>query len=196
MLKDYILIIIAIAIIGVAYIFLEDTLSNTSNSTPSPTPVAVITDQKFTSEDGRVTVTFPSTWHIAEATPQGTYGQFGLVIQTFTITNYSPGNTALQKNGVRIDFTIEQGGGNLPLESLLDCGGKTLTCERVGIDNEQFIQSTATLNTGMQTIGLGTFYDQNILVANALIAAGNKQATNKKEAEKILRSIKFNAVAQ
>lgn len=196
MLRDYLLIIAAIALIGVGYLFFENTLSQPQKSSITPTPQAVAVNQKFTTSDGRVTIAFPSTWYVSDTTVAGTYGNFGQYTQTFTVTSYKDNTAAIPQNGVKIDFAIEQGGANLPIESLLDCGGKTLTCERVSIANEQFIQSTATLNTGMQTIGVGTFYDQNVLIASAQIQIGDMQAANAKEADKILHSITFNTPTQ
>jgi hypothetical protein len=53
------------------------------------------------------------------------------------------------------------------------------------------LKSTATLNTDVRTIGVATFYDQNVLRANALIQTGDKQDANETAAQKIIESITF-----
>lgn len=68
---------------------------------------------------------------------------------------------------------------------------KTTTCETIGIDNEQFIRADTTLNTGMKTIAIGTFYDDKVFLASALITPGDQEETLTKTVNDILNSIKF-----
>lgn len=199
MLKDYLIFIVAIVVLGVGFVFLEQTFSSpqpdTTKATQSQKPIQ---SQKFTSSDNRVVVTFPSTWYVQDTTQNGAYGNFGQILQTWTITNYPPPNTpsSMTENGVTIDFSIQQGAGNLSLQQLLDCGMKTTSCETIGINSEQFLKSTATLNTGISTVSVATFYDQNILTATAMIGTGDKKAANQKEVDKILNSITFSPLSK
>lgn len=188
------MIIIAIAILGAGFVFLEGKLSNSGSSAPSPTPIQKVATQHFTNADGRVEVTFPSSWYERDTTQKGTFGTFGPIIQAWTISNFLPQNTTpngIPTNGVFIDFTIEQGGSNLSLNSLLNCSIKTTVCTTVGIDNEQFAKSITTLNTGVTTISVATLYDQNILLATATIGTESDQTATINDAEKIFNSIKF-----
>jgi hypothetical protein len=201
-LKQYLVILGAIVILGIVYVFIEKKISEApaQNAALSGTPAPATnanTLQEFTSSDGRVTVSFPSSWYVRDTTEKGSSGQFGPYTQTWTVSNYvlpDTGGNTIPENGIKIDFAIQRGGENLPLEALLDCGNKTLTCERVGINNEQFLKSTATLNTGMRTIGAATFYDQNILQVHSMIQTGNEQNTNEAVTQKVVDSVKFSSL--
>lgn len=198
MLKQYLTILTAIILLGIAFFYLNEKGTEYLERKASEVPTAPVENttaptQEFTSSDGRIAVSFPTSWYVVDTTPVGGFGQFGPIIQTWTIASFPMTETGstIPENGVKIDFTIEQGGSNLPLESLVSCDGKTITCERIGIDSELFIRSTATLNTGVQTIIVATFYDQNILRAEVSIQPGANQAAGADEAETILRSIRF-----
>ena len=198
MLKQYLVILTAILVLGFAFFFINERGAdylekNTSNTSTVPVENTTATTQEFTSSDGRISLRFPASWYVVDTTPAGGAGQFGPIVQTWTIANFpaTEGASGNGENTVTIDFTIEEGGGNLPLESLVSCDGKTITCERIGIDNELFAQSKAVLNTGTQLTTIATFYDQKILKATASIQAGDRQAANAIEAEKVLQSIRF-----
>jgi hypothetical protein len=158
-------------------------------------PGYVLTDTKTASSMGqRVTFQYPNDWTLKETTIKGGRGQFGIILQSWVLQSFplnDAGQGGIPENSAKIDIEIQTGGENLPIESLVDCGMKTTSCEKISIDNEQFIRSEQTLNTGMKAISVATFFDNKILRANALIASGAEQQEKTEIVNAIFQSINF-----
>jgi hypothetical protein len=130
---------------------------------------------------------------------KGGRGEFGIILQSWVLQSFpldGGGQGGIPDNSAKIDIEIQTGGENRSIDDLLDCGMKTTSCEKVGIDNEQFIKSESTLNTGMKTVSVATFFDDKILRANALIAPGADEAALTGTANAILQSFKFSDTTQ
>lgn len=173
--------------------FVFQRTNTTTNTTVSPTPLPTLTPSpsapipdrvSVTSKDGRIQFTSPKTWYLSEQKiPAGGKGQFGPMTDSWLITSFV--NTA------KIDMEIMEGGRNLSIDQLVDCSGKTVVCEKIGIDSEQFIKRTERQSDGMIVITVATFYDDKILRASGLIQVGPDQQENIKTVEAIFNSFKF-----
>jgi hypothetical protein len=205
--KRILLLAIVFIIISCGYVLLQnnattrpaDSDSQTSQQQNQQDQKVGTSQTSFTSSDKRVQLTYPSDWHSTDTTPKKGSGQFGPYMQSWIIQSFpmqQAGQGGIPENSVKIDFEIMQGGGNLPLESLIDCQMKTESCERVGINSELFIKGVTTLNNGMKVIQIATFYDNNVFRATAYIQSGSKQSTNTVTAETILNSISFTSTSQ
>jgi hypothetical protein len=142
----------------------------------------------------RVSFQYPGDWELRETTIKGGRGEFGTILQSWVLQSFPmepEGQGGIPNNSAKIDIEIQNGGGNHPLDDLLDCDMKTTSCEKIGIDNEQFIKTESTLNTGMKTVSVATFFDDKILRANALIAPGTDEAALTSTVNAILQSFKF-----
>lgn len=173
--------------------------SPTTASSPSPTTASsqssIPNSTTVTSKDGRGQFMYPKTWKLQETTnPKGGNGQFGKIVQSWVLTSFASGSAGqggIPQNAAKIDMEIMQGGKNMPIDELVDCSGKKVSCEKIGIDNEQFIKATSVLNTGMIVITVATFYDDKVLRASGLIETGKDQEENRKTVEAIFNSIHF-----
>lgn len=147
------------------------------------------------SNDNRVSFKYPESWHIMDVTPASGKGEFGPIMQSWVVQSYPitavGAAGTFPENSARINIEIQSGGGNLPIEDLVDCSGKTVTCEKVGINGEQFIRSEAVLNTGMSSITVATFYDSKVMRASALVPTGSEQSLYITTVNTILNSFTF-----
>lgn len=148
------------------------------------------TTKTVTSSDGRVSFTYPSDWYIEEST--GGTGQFGTIMQQWIISSYEPraGEVEVPENSAQVIVEIQDGGSNLSIDQLVDCGMK-LTCEKIGIDNEQFIKATGALNTGTQDAIVASFYDDKVLKMSGLVTNGPNQQQLLETVNNIENSIRF-----
>lgn len=146
-----------------------------------------------TTNDDRVSFQYPENWYEKDTTVPGKKGKFGSVVQALTLQNipFPTVTGTISDDLAKIDIEIQSGGTNLSIDALVDCTMKTTICNTVGIDSEQFIRADTTLNTGMKTIALGTFYDDKVLIVNALITPGDQEETLTKNVNDIINSIKF-----
>lgn len=142
------------------------------------------------SSDDRVTFMYPNSWQLTDSTGTKPAGKFGKILESWSITGDTDGASATQ-NAAVVTVEIEAGGSNLAIDDLVDCGMKTVSCDKIGIDNEQFIKSDAMLNSGVRLITVATFYDSNILRATAQVFPGSDQEKLTQEAESILMSFHF-----
>lgn len=62
---------------------------------------------------------------------------------------------------------------------------KTLSCERIGINDQLFIKGVTKLNNGMELIQIATFYDSNVFRTTAYIQSGSNQSINSKSVNQI-----------
>lgn len=195
--KKVLIIIFVLALISTGYFFLQNTkpqqISETSatQTTLSPTKSQTKT---FVTSDKRIAIDYPKDWTVIDTTLKGSKGQFGPFVESWVIQSFpqdEPGRGGIPENSVKIDFEIMEGGGNLPLEALIDCKMKTITCERIGIGESLFLKAESTLNTGMKTVQVATFYDSNVFRGIAYVQTGEKQSANVAIAEKLLNSITF-----
>jgi hypothetical protein len=180
--------------------YLTERISPTAEPTSmAVTPSAILSDALTAASQGqRVTFRYPRSWNLRETTVQGGRGTFGIILQSWILQSFltrEAGQDGIPDNTAKIDIEIETAGGDLPLERLVDCGMKT-TCEKVGIDNEQFIMSEGTLNSGMKSLSVATFFDNKILRMHALIAPGVEQAKLTEIVNAIFQSIKFSEPPQ
>lgn len=186
-----------IALLTLIYYFIQAKGPEKLSKSPPTQQVtqAPISTKQFMTSDKRIAISYPATWYATDSTPASGNGQFGPYVQAWTVQsfqNQQVGQVAeIPENSAKIDFEIMQGGQNLPLESLIDCGMKTVACERIGINNELFIKASSVLNTGMKVIQIATFYDNNVFRATAYIQTGDKQDENATEVEEIFNSVTF-----
>lgn len=157
-------------------------VSQTSQTQPS--------NKTITSSDGRVSFQYPSNWSIEESS--GGKGEFGTIMQKWILTSYQPAaeQGGIPANSGQVVVEIQNGGSNLSIDQLIDCNMK-LTCEKVGIDNEQFLKATGTLNSGSEEEIVATFYDNKILKMSGLATAGSNQQQLLQTINTIMNSIKF-----
>ena len=151
-----------------------------------------------TTSDGRVSFQYPENWYLKDTTVAGKKGKFGTIMQSLIVQNvpFPTSGGVISDNIASIDITVQAGGANLSIDDLVDCGMKTTTCTTIGIDNEQFIRADSTLNTGMKTVTIGTFYDNKILLASALITPGDQETALAQSVNDILNSFTFSELPQ
>lgn len=187
-------------VIGIGAFFITQKTTRETQNTSANQPTAVQTQDtamiSVTSKDGRVTFQYPSNWFLQDTTnPAGGSGQFGPIFQSWTLSSFSPtevvGSDGIPTNSAKIDIEIQEGGGNLSIDQLVDCNGKTITCEKIGIDSEQFIKATGVLNIGAKTISVATFYDDKILKMSAIVSPGPDQDQVVNTVNQIFNSITF-----
>lgn len=161
-----------------------------NSSGVSQTPQTQPSNKTITNSDGRVLFQYPSNWYIVEST--GGKGEFGTVMQKWILTSYQPAaeQGGIPANSGQVVVEIQNGGSNLSIDQLIDCNMK-LTCEKVGIDNEQFLKATGTLNSGSEEEIVATFYDNKILKMSGLATAGSNQQQLLQTINTIMNSIKF-----
>lgn len=174
---------------------LQPTTTISPSQTVSPSPSSIQNGVTVTSKDGRVQFMYPKTWKLQETTnPKGGNGQFGKIVQSWVLTSFASGSAGqggIPQNSAKIDFEIMTGGQNLPIDDLVDCSGKTVSCDKIGIDNERFIKRIEMQSDGMTVITVATFYDDKILRASGLIQTGPDQEENVKTVNAIFNSIHF-----
>lgn len=193
-------LLVLVLLSAAGYLFIirqaDTTARQPSGSGATATPdLAAVSWESMTTKDGRVKFSYPEKWYLKETTvPDGGSGQFGPIFQSFVLQSFQAadaGQGGIPEDAAKIDIEIQTGGQNLPVEDLVDCRMKTVSCEKIGIDNEQFIRSEQVLNTGMTLITLATFYDDKILRMSALINAGPGSEENKTLVSEIFNSITF-----
>ncbi len=136
-------------------------------------------------------IKYPSRWQIS---PQSDTQNTGVekIIDTKLITNYRVGQadkSGIPNDAVRITLTITAGGNGRTIDSLLDCGGKTMTCEIGSINEHPFKKSTAVLNVGTMTIAAAGVSGDDLFRAVATIYPGPNQEINKNTVEQVIQSI-------
>lgn len=189
--KSYVWVIIGILVVGgIIFAVRNVKMSNlnpANNIEQTQNPESSM--KTVTSSDGRVSFQVPTNWTVEET--QGGQGQFGQIIQQWEVTSFVPtADGTTPPNSGMVTVQIESGGSNLSIDQLVDCGMK-LTCEKVGIDSEQFIKATGTLNTGSQMQTVATFYDSNIFKMEGVATSGADQQQNMAIINQIENSIKF-----
>lgn len=190
--KNYIWVIIGVLVIGGIIFAVKNVKSvkTLTNNTSEQTQQQTSENKTITSTDGRVSFQVPTNWIVEET--QGGQGEFGPIIQEWILTNYTPaaGETAMPPNSAMVTVQIESGGSNLSIDQLVDCQMK-MTCQKVGIDSEQFIQAKGTLNVGTEIQTVATFYDNNILRLEGVATSGSGQQRNMEIINQIENSVKF-----
>ncbi len=186
---------------GLIIFFMNEQNTSRLSSVISPTSASesadMSSDNRITerSYDNRVAFSYPESWYSMDVTPGSGRGEFGRIMQTLVLQSYPVASVsaggAFPENAARITIEIQEGGRNLAIEELVECAGKTVTCEKVGIDNQQFIRSEGVLNTGLTTIVVATFYDDNVLRASALVSPGQEQEMYLRIVNDILNSFQF-----
>lgn len=189
-----IIIFVLIILGGLSIFFMSE--RNTRELTERISPTGQQSHNETTatsvrSRDGRVNFTYPTKWILTDTTST-TSGEFGPIIQSWTITNVSGDPT---ENVAKIIIETQKGGSNLAIDQLVDCSMKTITCDKVGIDNEQFIRAESVLNTGMRTTTVATFYDDSILRATGTVTPGSDQAALATSVNEVLNSFTFSTPA-
>ena len=154
--------------------------------------------ETVTSSDVRVSFRYPNDWYMRDTTVTGGKGKFGTIVQSFVVQSvpFVQAGGEISDNLAKIDIEIQTGNTNLSIDSLVDCTLKTVTCKTIGIDNEQFLRADAVLNTGMRTITVGTFYDDKILLASALITPGDQEGELTNTVNAIVNSFRFSEIPQ
>lgn len=189
------IILIAILVLGGAYLFMNNGVTNTATPdvTSETNPPAEDSSDMVTvrSSDNRVSFQYPGSWTLSDTPSQTAKGKFGTIIQGWTLQNTATAQANLSENTAKVTITIQNGGSNLSIDALVDCSMKTITCDKIGIDNEQFITSDTTLNTGTVMTSVGTFYDDKVLLGEAMVAPGQDQEALKAQVMEILHSFKF-----
>jgi hypothetical protein len=189
--KSYIWVIVGILVIlGIFFAIKNFKLIHMNSSGVSQTSQTQPSNKTITSSDGRVSFQYPSNWNVVEST--GGKGEFGTIIQKWILTSYQPAaeQGGIPANSGQVVVEIQNGGSNLSIDQLIDCNMK-LTCEKVGIDNEQFLKATGTLNSGSEEEIVATFYDNKILKMSGLATAGSNQQQLLQTINTIMNSIKF-----
>lgn len=189
-------VLIMVGGLGIFFLNEQNTKQLASRLHPSLPETSDPADDMVTvrSNDNRVSFQYPGSWSMTETSGKNQRGKFGPILQSWTLQNtdiISTESGVLAPDMARIIVTLQSGGSNLPIDALLDCTLKTMTCDKIGIDNEQFITSDTVLNTGMRIVSVATFYDENVLIGEGIIAPGQDQAMLTDEVVSILHSFKF-----
>lgn len=158
---------------------------------PQPSPLEL--SQSVTS-DGKSTawmIRYPARWSIADQ-PAAESAGVERIITSKVITNYRPGQAdkdGIPNDAVRIVITVTAGGNGRTIDSLLDCGGKTMTCTTETINGHPFKKSTAILNVGTATVAAAAISGDDIYRIVATISPGANQEYNIATVERIVGSI-------
>lgn len=190
--KVYIAIFLFLLIYIPGFFWIQNTeiprSSVSATSTPTPT-IDIIADWTTVESDDKIlSFRYPPSWTLSKNSLPTRRGKFGPVFASWVLTN---GAGPLQSQPTQhASLTIElfRNENGLLDNTLLDCTGKTVTCDTLQTKTTLLQHSVAILNTGKLSVEAAATADATIFHAAALID-GEVQSDLAKTVESILRSV-------
>lgn len=134
---------------------------------------------------------YPPRWQVTAPTNITTSG-VEKTLNMNTITNYRVGQAdrnGIPNDAVHITVTITTGGNGRNIDTLVDCGGKTLSCETITINGHPFRYGTAMLNSGVFMVELAGVRGEEVFRFVAAVYPGPYHERNKRIVEQVAQSI-------
>ena len=129
---------------------------------------------KYVSKDKSFSSYYPASWYLRETSVTDSRRQYGTVIQSWVISSLplpEKEGGGVPYNSIRIEFEESISSIN-SLEALGECGMKSISCEMITLDGQEYRQSVSTLNTGDTSVVLETIKNKRFYRATALIRSG------------------------
>lgn len=180
--KNIILAILAGSVLLTFFSAMANKQSQVNFPTPTPLPTIPIQEltNTFQSKNTLLKLNYPKNWKLTDTTPKNNNGQFGTLIQTWTIED-------TDKNAI-INFELQQGGG-VTQGQLDNCMSKTIICEEITINGIVYTKSITVLNTAVIVVGLTTIENDIIFRASARILPNALQAAYTKAVEQTYQTL-------
>lgn len=190
------LAIIAVFIMGVMLMISQNIARQTPSTvlfSPSPTSLDGTTipsnlSEKFTSKNAIFTFHYPFAWKITDTTHTERGDISGKKIQTWTLTNFTStgSNEGIPVGSTVVEFELRENTNSIDLDSVVTCNMKSISCDDVVINNQNYKRNVEVLNSGVTLIILGTIKDQTILKVTALVSQGDNQSEQVKSIESMV----------
>jgi hypothetical protein len=172
----------------------DDQIKKTTVTSDQPTR------QTFESKDKDLRFFYPNNWTLVDNTPNDENGTYGKIIQSFLLTSYEPSKVVsggLPENAVRVEGVVSLGGKdketlmlrNKSLDQIIDCGGKTISCDNSEINGTLFKRATHGLNNGNILIQLASKNQDKIYMFTVVVSSGSEQQKQLAQAEQLIKSI-------
>jgi hypothetical protein len=156
--------------------------------------------QPFESKDKDLRFLYPNNWTLVDNTPNNENGTFGKILQSFLLTSYEPSKVVsggLPENAVRVEGVVSLGGKdketlmlrNKSLDQIIDCGGKTISCENSEINGTLFRRATHGLNNGNMLIQIASKNQDKVYMFTIVVSSGSEQQKQLAQAEQIIKSM-------
>jgi hypothetical protein len=148
----------------------------------------------FKSEDQSFRFRYPPAWQVVETSsvlPQTPRKLLGVVVQSWTLTNFSPEDDSLSEEAVKIDFEISMEGRKESLESLLSCDNPNVTeCKNLEINGVTYKKVVAKSPKGTENTSLATVKDDRIYRISGILNA-EKNEKGKREIEEVMKTFEI-----
>jgi len=177
---------------------LPDQLTPVSPPAVSSEPTAdVATEsdwQTFKSRDQSFRFRYPPAWQVIETSSllwPNDKGPLGVVVQSWALTNFPPGDNSVSDEAVKIDFEISTEGRKESLESLLSCNNPSIIeCQNLDINGVTYKKLVSKNQKGAENIILATVKDDRVYRISGTVNA-EKNGKGKQQIEEVIKSFEI-----